>query len=124
MVLGFLFLIVGCTRSNPVEPKSSHLSGKTYGIVEQDKLNVEGNRITFTLSLEDFNPTGPEFNKYNGQFVNEKKVKFVYIDGNTKIYDKNTLIKPNEIEIGRRVNLIVHFINDYLLLADEVRVVE
>jgi hypothetical protein len=125
MIVGLLFLFVGCTRSNPVEPKTYNLSGKTYGIVKQDKLNIEGNRITFTLSLEDINPTGPEFKKYNSQFIDDNKVKFVYIDRNTKVYDENdTLIKPDEIVFGRRVSLIVQFINDYLLLADEVRIVE
>lgn len=117
-----LFVLIGCKNSNSTATPSYHLSGKIHGLVKQEDLTIEGNRIAFTLSLEDFNPTGPEFNKYNDQFIDDKRVKFVYIGSHTKIYDSNhQLIKSSEIVIGQKVSLVVHFINEYLLLADEIR---
>lgn len=127
LTVTIVLLLLGGCQGNPTttEQKSFDFTAIKYGIVKQKQLKIDNTKILYTLSLKEFNPNGSEFDKYNNQFVENDDIKFVYIVSETKIYDsKSSPIQVDDITLDSKIKLSLHFLNDYLLVADKISIYE
>jgi hypothetical protein len=121
-----LGLTAACNKDEPLRSiETFDFTGVIIGLVDQKGTNLDGLKINHTATLKDFNPTGEMFEVYNAEYPKDSKEKNIHITNDTKIYNSNNEeIPPTEINIGSKINFTVRVVNNHIIEAIEIEVLE
>ncbi|UJF32246.1 hypothetical protein [Paenibacillus hexagrammi] len=125
--LCIICMMIGCTSKGGRINTSYDFTAMANGVTKyQDKYEVDGIRITHSLSLLQFYPQGDAFLRYVNKYDKTEGDRHILISKETRIVDANgRSIQPEKIEKGSKVNFTVYLIEDnYFLVASEIKIAD